>query len=272
MAVFAARPEVGVVGTAAFSDEPPVWADLPSGPQTVIDLSLDDEVWDALGTAGKPEAADGAPFGAQDATTHPQYHLKLLLNRMGVSRGEVQTWHRAGLAASPPERGRAISNLFLPPSASARWVDLPADRRRLAGVRLMESAHPGEESQAIAVLIREVVVEEEEAAADESPLHQFEPLVNQAPEPTDNRSLDLLADVEMGVTAELGRTRMTVRELLALTPGSVVELDRMAGSPVDVLVNGTLVARGEVVVIDEEFGVRISEIIGLETTRPRTRA
>jgi flagellar motor switch protein FliN/FliY len=76
----------------------------------------------------------------------------------------------------------------------------------------------------------------------------------------------------MGVTAELGRTRMTVRELLALTPGSVVELDRMAGSPVDVLVNGTLVARGEVVVIDEEFGVRISEIIGLETTRPRARA
>jgi flagellar motor switch protein FliN/FliY len=75
----------------------------------------------------------------------------------------------------------------------------------------------------------------------------------------------------MGVTAELGRTRMTVKELLALTPGSVVELDRMAGSPVDVLVNGTLVARGEVVVIDEEFGVRISEIIGLDTTRPRAR-
>jgi flagellar motor switch protein FliN/FliY len=71
----------------------------------------------------------------------------------------------------------------------------------------------------------------------------------------------------MGVTAELGRTRMTVRDLLSLTPGSVVELDRAAGSPVDVLVNGTLIARGEVVVIDEEFGIRISEIIG---TRPAT--
>jgi flagellar motor switch protein FliN/FliY len=125
----------------------------------------------------------------------------------------------------------------------------------------------------LAVLIREVVVEEgEQLAPLDTPLHEFEPLVNQAPEPADNRSLDLLADVEMGVTAELGRTRMTVRELLALTPGSVVELDRMAGSPVDVLVNGTLVARGEVVVIDEEFGVRISEIIGLETTRLRARA
>jgi flagellar motor switch protein FliN/FliY len=69
----------------------------------------------------------------------------------------------------------------------------------------------------------------------------------------------------MGVTAELGRTRMTVRDLLGLTPGAVVELDRAAGSPVDVLVNGTLIARGEVVVIDEEYGIRISEIVG---TRP----
>jgi len=73
--------------------------------------------------------------------------------------------------------------------------------------------------------------------------------------------LDLLSNIEMDVTAELGRTRMTVRELLTLTPGTVVELDRMAGSPIDLYVNGTLIARGEVVVIDEEFGVRISEIV-----------
>lgn len=76
------------------------------------------------------------------------------------------------------------------------------------------------------------------------------------------RGVELLSDVEMGVTAELGRTRMTVRELLSLQPGSIVELDRAAGSPVDLLVNGTLVARGEVVVIDEEFGIRITEIVG----------
>lgn len=78
------------------------------------------------------------------------------------------------------------------------------------------------------------------------------------------RAVELLNDVEMGVTAELGRTRMTVRELLGMQPGSIVELDRAAGSPVDLLVNGTLVARGEVVVIDEEFGVRITEIIGYD--------
>ena len=71
----------------------------------------------------------------------------------------------------------------------------------------------------------------------------------------------VLADVEMGVTAELGRCRMTVRELLSITPGAVIDLDRAAGTPVDVLVNGTLIARGEVVVIDEEFGIRISELV-----------
>jgi flagellar motor switch protein FliN/FliY len=71
----------------------------------------------------------------------------------------------------------------------------------------------------------------------------------------------VLADVEMGVTAELGRCRMTVRELLSITPGAVIDLDRAAGAPVDVLVNGTLIARGEVVVIVEEFGIRISELI-----------
>lgn len=81
------------------------------------------------------------------------------------------------------------------------------------------------------------------------------------------RSLELLHDVEMAVTVELGRTRLTVRDLLALAPGAVVELDRSAGSPVDVLVNGKLIARGEVVVIDEEFGIRISEIVGLQTAR-----
>lgn len=122
-----------------------------------LDLALDDDVWAALGTAGNPAGPDDPPFGRDDAVTHPQYHLKLLLNRMGIARDEVQPWHRAGLAAAPPARSRAISNLFLPPAASARWESLPAEDRRLGGVRLMESAHPGEEAQAIALLIREAL-------------------------------------------------------------------------------------------------------------------
>ncbi|MDT4993250.1 MAG: flagellar motor switch protein FliN [Actinoplanes sp.] len=73
--------------------------------------------------------------------------------------------------------------------------------------------------------------------------------------------LDMLHDVEMEVSAELGRTRMSVRELLSLSPGAIVELDRAAGSPADLLVNGRLIAKGEVVVIDENFGIRITEIM-----------
>lgn len=78
---------------------------------------------------------------------------------------------------------------------------------------------------------------------------------------TNNPSLELLRDVSMEVTVELGRTRLTVRDLLNLVPGSVVELDRAAGSPADVYVHGTLIARGEVVVVDEDFGIRITEIV-----------
>ena len=134
-----------------------------------LDLALEDDVWQALGTAGAPEGPNDPPFGQADAVAHPQYHLKLLLNRMGIGRDEVQPWHRAGLAAAPPARSRAISSLFLPPAASARWVSLPDDHRRLSGVRLMHSAHPGEEAQAIAVLIRQALEEPEKRVAFVTP-------------------------------------------------------------------------------------------------------
>jgi flagellar motor switch protein FliN/FliY len=78
-------------------------------------------------------------------------------------------------------------------------------------------------------------------------------------------AMHVLAEVEMQVTAELGRTRMSVSDLLALTPGSLIELDRTAGSPIDLLVNGTLIGRGEVVVVDEEYGIRLTEITGSES-------
>lgn len=73
--------------------------------------------------------------------------------------------------------------------------------------------------------------------------------------------LDVLNDVAVTVTVELGRVQMRVRDLLALQEGSVVELDRVAGSPVDVLVNGTTVARGEVVVVGDELGVRVTSLV-----------
>jgi flagellar motor switch protein FliN/FliY len=78
---------------------------------------------------------------------------------------------------------------------------------------------------------------------------------------TSGRRLEMLHDVVMELTAELGRTRMTVRDLLALQPGTVVELDRLAGSAADLLVNGRLIARGEVVVVDEEYALKITELL-----------
>jgi flagellar motor switch protein FliN/FliY len=71
-------------------------------------------------------------------------------------------------------------------------------------------------------------------------------------------------DVPLKLTVELGRTTKMVKEILALAPGSVVELDKLAGEPVDILVNERLIAKGEVVVIDENFGVRITEIVNPE--------
>ncbi len=82
----------------------------------------------------------------------------------------------------------------------------------------------------------------------------------------DSRSMDLLRDVEMDVSVELGRIELPLGKVLQLTKGSVIELEKLAGEPVDILVNGHNIAKGEVVVIDEHFGVRISSLV---TTRQR---
>jgi flagellar motor switch protein FliN/FliY len=78
----------------------------------------------------------------------------------------------------------------------------------------------------------------------------------------DLAELDRLTDVVVELAVEVGRTRMSLGQAMALGPGSVVTLDRLADQPVDLLVNGKPIARGEVVVIDEEFGLRITEVVG----------
>ncbi len=75
------------------------------------------------------------------------------------------------------------------------------------------------------------------------------------------RNLDMLLDIPLKVTVELGRTKKTIKDILDLSTGSIVELDKLAGEPVDILVNGKLIAEGEVIVIDENFGVRVTDII-----------
>ena len=84
--------------------------------------------------------------------------------------------------------------------------------------------------------------------------------------------LERLYDVPVELAVEIGRTRMTIRETLALGPGSIVTLNRLAGEPVDLLVNGKPIARGEVVVIDEEFGLRVTEVVASESAAPQDEA
>lgn len=79
--------------------------------------------------------------------------------------------------------------------------------------------------------------------------------------PNSDVNLDVVLDIPVSISMEIGRTKISIRNLLQLNQGSVVELDRLAGEPMDVLVNGTLIARGEVVVVNEKFGIRLTDII-----------
>ena len=119
------------------------------------------------------------------------------------------------------------------------------------------------------------MAEEKEAQAQESPAAaqaqdapeprkaQFDPLTGDG-SPGKSGSIDLIMDVPLDVTIELGRTSMTIKEILALSVGSVIELDKLAGEPVDILANNKLIAKGEVVVIDENLGVRITSIVSAQ--------
>jgi flagellar motor switch protein FliN/FliY len=75
------------------------------------------------------------------------------------------------------------------------------------------------------------------------------------------RNIDLILDVPLDMTVELGKTKKSIRDILELGPGSIIQLDKLAGEPVDLLVNGKLIAKGEVVVIDESYGIRITAIV-----------
>ena len=90
---------------------------------------------------------------------------------------------------------------------------------------------------------------------------QFQPFNMGVNPVTQQENIDLIMDVPLEVTVELGRTKKSIKEILEFAPGTFIELDKIAGEPIDVLVNGKLVAKGEVVVIEESFGVRVTEII-----------
>ena len=90
---------------------------------------------------------------------------------------------------------------------------------------------------------------------------QLDKLQSSASSSGDDINLDVILDIPVTIAMEIGNTKITIRNLLQLNQGSVVELDRMAGEPLDVVVNGTLIAHGEVVVVNEKFGIRLTDII-----------
>ncbi len=95
----------------------------------------------------------------------------------------------------------------------------------------------------------------------ESEAAGFENLEDDALDSDDEINLDVILDVPVDISMEIGRTKLSIRNLLKLNQGSVIELDRLAGEPMDVLVNGTLIAHGEVVVVNDKFGIRLTDVI-----------
>ena len=96
-----------------------------------------------------------------------------------------------------------------------------------------------------------------DAAVSTVELDEFDTEAKTGPNP----ELELILDIPVSISMEVGRTSITIRNLLQLNQGSVIELDRLAGEPLDVLVNGTLIAHGEVVVVNEKFGIRMTDVI-----------
>lgn len=177
-------------------------------------------------------------------TVLDQFWAQLL---QGLAQAGAPFWrHRTGMVsitAPPPSVEGEVVTFWQPLRAAegeVGWVWQAWPQELVAALPLADGGGRGVPE----VRVQEAQFEELEVKADHSAV----------------RGIEILMDVPLEITVELGRTRKLVKDVLALGPGSVVELDKLAGEPVDVLVNGKLVAKGEVVVIDENFGVRITEI------------
>jgi flagellar motor switch protein FliN/FliY len=117
-----------------------------------------------------------------------------------------------------------------------------------------------------AAMAEQAESEEAEAAEEEvdSDVHvaELDELSEEKPiTPAEKKKLDTILDIPVTISMEVGRSQISIRNLLQLNQGSVVELDRVAGEPLDVLVNGTLIAHGEVVVVNDKFGIRLTDVI-----------
>lgn len=155
-------------------------------------------------------------------------------------------------AAPPPVAAAPIAPPPPMPAAPVAPPPMPAPAAPMAAAPMMAAPVP----QAVSYMQPQARV------ASNVPVQsaQFTPLMTE-PVAVNDANIGLILDVPLQVTVELGRTKKKIRDILELSTGSIVELDKLAGEPVDILVNGKLLAKGEVVVIDENFGVRITDIV-----------
>ena len=166
-----ADPPAGFVCAAGVSTSAPAVArllrcvsELPQGLVVLPGLAtdMDEAEWHALGPHD-PDPVTGAR--PRSIETHPEFHLKLLLDRMGINRTEVALWREGGGHDAGAVRGRAVDNALAPAAFTGKWTSLPAEARRLSGVRAAELATPAEEAQAIALALREALETPERTAA-----------------------------------------------------------------------------------------------------------
>jgi flagellar motor switch protein FliN/FliY len=145
-------------------------------------------------------------------------------------------------------------------SEDAEKAAISADDWAAAMAEQETAAQPAEDDWAAAMAEQAASDADAQQAPEPQKAQIFQPITGGAAQPAAN-NLDLILDIQVQMTVELGRTKITIRNLLQLAQGSVVELDGLAGEPMDVLVNGCLIAQGEVVVVNDKFGIRLTDII-----------
>jgi flagellar motor switch protein FliN/FliY len=193
-----------------------------------------------------------------------QDEIERLLQEAQAARGSTPTAEPGGILAGHEVEALLSSVGRAAPAAGSTRGDADANRRGAVGDG---GASPGD----IEFLLRQA----EEALASVNAPSQLEhptPFApfklsefSGAPASTTAATLDLIRDVELNLKIELGRTHMYLEDVLKLRKGSVVPLDKLAGDPVDIYVNGRLIARGEVLVLNDNFAVRVAELIATET-------
>ncbi|MCQ6280190.1 flagellar motor switch phosphatase FliY [Bacillus sp. EB600] len=196
-----------------------------------LDFSI--KLVEELMNPGKSNQNDSLSKVPDQPLTIPSYYE----NGLGTSSGQLPNQAVTGY-----QQQAATAQSSYPGQAQAATLEKPATEKQQQGYQHMGTSFPGGEQPNIQPAV----------------FSNFEPQSQQGTEP---KNLAMLMDIPLQVTVELGSTKRSVKEILELSSGSIIELDKLAGEPVDILVNNRLVAQGEVVVIDENFGVRVTDII-----------